>query len=49
MCLAITFKNNFQNIYKKKVWGNISIFEIFLKKYLQKLMCRIYKLLLLFC
>ena len=37
MCLAPTFKNNFQNTEKKKkkkkrVWETISIFEIFLKK-----------------
>ena len=48
MCLAPTFKNNFQNTKKKKknVWETISIFEI-LKKNLQKVMCRICKL--LFC
>ena len=37
MCLAPTFKNNFQNTGKKKkkkkrVWETISIFEIFFKK-----------------
>ena len=48
MCLVLTFKNNFQNTKKKKkiVWETISIFEI-KKKYLQKVICRICRLLLL--
>ena len=44
MCLAPTFKNNFQNtkIKKKKVWETISIFEIFFSK-LQKITYKICK------
>ena len=49
MCLAPTFKNNFQNTKnKKKLFGRTFLFLRFKKKkYLQKVMCRICRLLFL--
>ena len=47
MCLASTFKNNFQNTKNKNdVWETISIFDIKKKKKknLQKVTCRICRL-----